>query len=291
MAENKDLYKLGQSVTGSLVDKGEEIRIDLQLDDNVISDSGTVFGKTTDDLGQPMEGVTIKIVDTNYNPKYHAITDDEGQYTIDNVEAGNQYLVLAVKDKYNLDTSTAFLMQKGQQIEKNFEMTLSEDASKSLVAGDIMNEDGDKLEGATVNLYDNSKEEPLLLKTTHTNQFGQYAFFDVSQGLYLVSASILGYDTAKTTFAITDKERVMNIDLTLIDDPVSNQGTINGVITDKNGLGIEGAFVILFEVTTDSQGKEVLTPVRKTLTNDEGVYLFEKVPQGNYKVKANKIEE
>ena len=60
-------------------------------------------------------------------------------------------------------------------------------------------------------------------------------------------------------------------------------------IKDKKGNPIEGAYVILFSVE-EVEGEEVLTPIRQTLTNDEGVYLFEQVELGDYIVKANKIK-
>lgn len=290
MAENKDLYILGQSKTDSIVEKSQEIRIDLQLADNLISDSGTVFGETKAPDGTPVGGVTIKITDTNYVPKYHTLSDAEGQYTIDEIAAGEQYLILAIKDKYELKSGTPFAMQKSQQIERNFEMTPYSGTANSLVAGEILDAKKEKLESVTVNLYDNSGETPILLKTTHTNEFGQYAFFDIEVGLYLVSSLLDGYKSSKTTFIIENDYEVRNILLEMEDDPAASMGTINGIIKDKTQTPIEGAFVVLFKVE-EVQGKEVLTPIKRTLTNDEGLYLFEQVPQGNYKIKANKTTE
>jgi hypothetical protein len=290
MAENKDIYKLGQSNTGSIEEIGEEIRIDLELEENSVGEVGTVFGKTVDTDNKPVAGVTVKITDTSYNPKYHAVTDVKGEFTIDNVYAGNQYLILAVKNKYELKQGVPFVIQKAQLIERNFKMTLDSGSANSLVAGDIINEKGSKLENVSVSLFDNNGLTPILIKTTHTNVFGQYAFFDVSKGMYTLEAVFLGYKESDTTFIISDGEQVMNINLTMLDDPESRKGTINGVINDKKGVPVASAYVILFEVLKDEQGKEKLNPIRRTVTNDEGVYLFEQVPDGSYKIKANKLK-
>lgn len=289
MAEIKDRYKLGQSQTGSITEIGQEIRIDLQLEESIMVDTGTVFGKVLDGNGDPVPGVTIKITDTEYNPKYHSITDSNGDYTINNVAPGEQYLIFAVKAGYNLVAGTQFIVQANQQIERNFVIT-PDTSVANLVAGEVSNQAGEKLEGVSVRLYDNSGEEPVLLKETHTNQFGQYAFFDVPQGMYLVTSSLMGYKTAESSFVISGTEKVMNVNLTMIEDPVSKRGTISGIITDKDGMPIEGAYVILFEIITDEQGNEILNPIRRTTTNDEGLYLFEQIPQGNYRIKANKVE-
>lgn len=290
MAENKDLYKLGQSEKGSIIEIGEEIRIDLNLEDNIISDSGTVFGKTIDINGNAVPGVTVKLTDREYNPKYHTITDAMGQYTIDEVESNNQYFVLSVKDGYDLKQGIPFVMQAQQQIEKDFVMTVSHAENNRLVAGDIISNKGEKLEGVTVRIYED-KEEPVLLKTTHTNEFGQYAFFNVPQGLYIITSSLTGYYTSETKFVIEGTDKVRNINLSMNADPVSRRGTINGIILDKDNLPVAGAFVILFEVITDKKGNETLNPIRKTITSEEGLYLFEQIPEGAYRIKANKIAD
>ncbi|SHJ51141.1 MSCRAMM family protein [Paramaledivibacter caminithermalis] len=291
MAEYKDLYKLGQSKTGSIVDLGQEIRIDLELEDNIISESGTVFGKVLDAEGNGIPGVTIKITDTDYNPKYHTITDDSGQYSISEIKANEQYLVFASKEHYQLKQGTAFTMLASQQIERDFVLTTDPGSANSLVAGEVLNVNGEVLEGATVRLYDNSESEPVLIKTTHTNQYGQYAFFDVSQSIYKITSSLLGYTSTSTTFIIDGPSQVRNIILSMPVDPVGKRGTINGIIKDKEGLPIANAYVVLFEVTEDEEGKEKLIPIRTTWTNSQGLYLFEQVPEGNYRIKANKTVE
>lgn len=291
MAENKDLYKLGQSPNGSIVDLGEEIRIDLQLEENIINDSGTVFGTVLNIDGNGVPDVTVKITDKDYNPKYHAITDSSGQYTIDELKANDQYIIFAAKDNYNLKQGTAFSMQASQQIEKDFVITVDTGSANSLVAGEILNMNGEKLEGATVRLYDNSSSDPVLIKTTHTNQYGQYAFLDVSQKMYQITSSLLGYTNTSTTFVIDSPSQVRNIILNMPIDPTSRKGTINGIIKDKDNIAIANAYVILFEVIEDEQGKETLNPIRTTWTNSQGLYLFEQIPEGNYKIKANKSAE
>lgn len=292
MAENKDIYKLGQSQTGSIVDSGEEIKIDLQLEDNSISDSGTVFGEVLDNDGNPIEGVTVKVTDLNYEPKYHAVCDANGTYTISEVASNKQYNILAIKENYNLKQGTPFIMQKGQQLKRNFKLAVDIKAADSLVAGDILDKNDNKIENVSVFLYNNADpDSPELLKTTYTNKFGQYAFFDITQGIYRVVSSKVGYKEGKTSFVIDGNHQVRNIVLSMEDDPAGRMGTINGVIRDKDKNVVEGAFVVLFEVTTDEEGKEILIPIRKTVTNKQGLYLFEQVPQGDYKIKSNKLKD
>jgi protocatechuate 3,4-dioxygenase beta subunit len=287
MAEIKDIYKLGQSEQQDIIEKGEEIRIDLNLDDNILSNVGTVYGEVKDADDNPVSGATIKITDTNYVPKYHTLTNDLGQYVVENVEADIQYSILAAKDGYNIEQGTAFIMQEAQDIERNFVVT-EITSSNSFLAGEVLDKDGNKLEKATVNLYDTSGSTPTLIKTTTSNQYGQYVFLDIPIGEYTVESSLLGYKSASSNFDVDKENEVFDIDLAMADDPVTKLGTINGIISDKDGNPVASAFVVLFEVEEDSEGKEVLTAIKKTVTNDEGLYLFEEIPQGSYKIKANK---
>lgn len=289
MAECKELYKLGQSKTHSLINLGEEIRIDLQLEDNVHIDQGTVFGKVIDGNGNPMEGVTVKITDNQYNPLYHGVTDINGEYTISGVSPEEQYLIFATKDGYNINQGISFAMQTGQQIERNFTLTPVSSTNNSLIAGDVTDEQGTPLQGVTVRLIDNTDpNNPQILKTTYTNEYGQFVFFDLAQGIYSISTSKLGYTSVDINVIIDAPFQVRNIVISLPIDPVTRKGTINGIIRDKDGIPIEGAFVILFRVDTDEEGNEILTPIRMTKTNSEGLYIFDRVEQGNYKIKANK---
>lgn len=64
-------------------------------------------------------------------------------------------------------------------------------------------------------------------------------------------------------------------------------GTINGTIEDNKGTPIVGAIVILYQVTGNPDSP-TLIPIRYTRTITDGTYLFDKVPQGQYIVKANK---
>ncbi|MFA9398034.1 MAG: carboxypeptidase regulatory-like domain-containing protein [Clostridiaceae bacterium] len=290
MATIKDIYKLGQSEEGSIVQKGEEIRIDLDLQDNILSNTGSVSGTVVDENNNPVPGAIVKITDSNYVPKYHAITNDNGEYIIDNVEAGTEYSVLANKDSYTIEEGTTFVMQEGQQIERDFTI-IKIDSTNSFLAGEILDKDDVKLEGATVNLYETSGDTPVLVKNTISNAFGQYVFLDLPLGSYTVESYLLGYTNTSSNFVVDKDNQMFDIDLLMLDDPISKLGTINGIIKDKDGKAIPAASVVLFEVTIDSEGKEVLTAIRRTLTNDEGLYLFEEVPQGDYKIKANKLSE
>lgn len=58
-------------------------------------------------------------------------------------------------------------------------------------------------------------------------------------------------------------------------------GSISGTITDANNAVIPGATAILTDLKTEAE--------RTTVTNDEGIYLFQNVPDGNYRIKFTSV--
>lgn len=68
-------------------------------------------------------------------------------------------------------------------------------------------------------------------------------------------------------------------------DPVTNAGTVSGLITSAaTGAPVPFAFVALYQVTLG--GERLTAPAR---CNADGPYLFPEVQPGDYRVKAKGI--
>lgn len=285
---NIDLYKLGHSETHSIKKIGEEVRIDLQLSESNKSKSGTVYGTITDKEGVPIEGATIKIMDSYYNPINHSITDDTGKYTINNLIANTQYEIFAVKEHYTLNKGISFVVRSNQSIKKDFILENASNIDTSIITGEVIDINGKNVRETLVELYDiKNIKYPVLLKYTNTNIDGQFSFYNMKKGKYMTQVTKLGYKTNKLYFEIKELNIIKNLLVTLAEDPMTQKGIISGTIKDNKNNPIENAFVILFKVDIVN-GKEELTPIRKTVTNKEGIYLFSEVDYGQYKIKANK---
>ncbi|QCX33525.1 carboxypeptidase regulatory-like domain-containing protein [Caloramator sp. E03] len=283
----QDQYELGQSIKKSLSELGQEIRLDLSLKPNPNLEAGTIFGTVKDTQGNPISGATIKIMDRDHNPLAHTVTGPDGSYIISPFPPGPEYHIYAKADGYLLAEQLPFALLPRQQVEKNFILTRDPDALLSIIAGEVMDNQTPPraVKGAIINLYQvDELGHETLIAVTYTNEFGQFTFRDLQKGNYIIRISGLGYIPVAISVVISADSTIAKVMATLNVDPQASKGTISGVITDNNNVPILDADVVLYRVEADGS----LTPIAVTRTNDEGVYLFTKVPQGEYKIKSTK---
>jgi hypothetical protein len=63
---------------------------------------GTITGKITDFDEKPLEGKSVKILDSMGTVKFSAITDKDGKYSIENLSAGTYTVIMASSMKATL---------------------------------------------------------------------------------------------------------------------------------------------------------------------------------------------
>ncbi|SHH78983.1 MSCRAMM family protein [Clostridium grantii] len=281
-----DLYKLGQSVPGDIKSVGEEIKLDVQLEENPQLETGTVKGTISDAEG-PIEGVLIKIMDSEHNPLYHDVSKADGTYTISEIAPGSSYHFYAIKDGYLLKEETNFTIAKGQIIVKNSTLEVDPAAAYSTITAHVKDEEGNPIEDLTATLIKMESAVEIPKETTLTNEYGQFIFTNVEQGDYIVRTVKQGYVTTNIEVKISKDSTIVNLEEVVPTSPVESLGTVNGIITDSNGATVAGAGVILYKVSgTDTN--PIYTPIKYTKTSDSGVYLFGEVPKGKYIIKSNK---
>ncbi|WFD10892.1 carboxypeptidase-like regulatory domain-containing protein [Tepidibacter hydrothermalis] len=282
-----DLYKLGQSQQGSLEKVGKEIRLDVQLSDDPFLNTGSVSGTITNPNGNPVEGVLIKILNTNLDPLYHVLTDENGYYAINAISPGSEYHLVITKDGYLINEVTVFSIVSGQMLDLDATITPDPNATLSTITAHIYDTENNPLEGVIATLLKIVAGEEIIVAVTTTNEYGQCAFINVELGTYLGRGTKQGYMPITSEIQVTQPGSIIDLSGNMQISPTESQGTINGTITDDEGNGIVDAVVILYEVSGDPENP-TLTPRRYTRTIAGGAYLFGDVPQGNYIVKANK---
>lgn len=282
-----ELYKLTQSQLGEIQDIGQEIRLDVQLDVNPYLDTGSITGTITDPNGDPVEGALVKILDKDHNPLYHTLTDAYGKYNISNIAPASELHIHVIKEGYILSESNPVAIAAGQTIVVDQVLQPDPDANKSAIAGEVFDINNKPLANIMATLIRIENDQEIIKAVTGTNEYGQYAFINLDLGNYFVRLSGQGYKTTEVELQITQSGSITKIQTTLQVAPEQSTGTINGIIKDEQGNPVEGAVVVLYEVTGDPQ-KPTLIPRRYTKTISGGVYLFGDVPQGKYIVKANK---
>lgn len=274
----QDLYELNYSDNFN-IKNFEEQNIDIELNDS-IDLNATITGNVVDTDGKPCDNATIKLFDSDGKPYLHTITDSDGNYSFSGLKSGN-YSIACVKENIVLTIPENLYLQEQEIKTHNFVVSFEPTLSLCSIAGHIIKNDDSKeyIDKAVVSLLDAATRQTIA--STASASDGEYVFYDIPSGSYIVVATKIGYKKSADTFVTAQNDTIINADIKLSINPIENLGTVSGKIRNK-GVSIANAFVGLYKIGED--GKETL--VATTKTNAEGIYMFGKVDGGEYKVKA-----
>lgn len=262
----------------------EEANIDLSLSPAAEIFS-TLIGIVTD--GQnPIPNATVKVFDSNGMPYKHTLTDENGNYTISELPAGT-YSVGAVKDGYRLSNTQGVTLNNSDTIKIDLVCIADETLNLGAIAGilHLNNSDGTKspLGGVKITLNDTVNTA---IATTYTADDGEFAFYDVADGVYNLIATAEGYTADSVIAATITNGSISNVDMTMTVDSRTYSGTVSGIIRDDTNKVVSNCFVGLYKVTTLADGTKREVLVATTKTNQAGKYMFGEVGGGEYIVKA-----
>ena len=185
------------------------------------------------------------------------------------------------QDLYGLEYSANFSIDGLQEADINLSLTPASGVSGTVFG--TVTDGTDPIPDATVKLFD-SKGQPFQHTMTDAEGAytldGEFAFYDVADGVYTVLASAEGYQAAPMTATILNGS-ISNMTIVMAVDARTYNGTVSGIIRDQGGTAVAGCFVGLFRIV---DGAETL--VAATKTNAAGKYLFGGVTGGEYLVKA-----
>lgn len=261
----------------------EEANIDLELPPTTVS-SASVSGVVTD--GEvPLADATVKLFDSAGLPYQHTLTDINGAFSMSGIPAGS-YSLAAVKDGYRLSHSAGVTLTAGSAIQMDLVCTADSTLNLGAIAGvlNTVNPQGATvpLGNAEIILKDSTNA---VVAITYTADDGEFVFYDVADGTYTLTSAANGYLSADTMTAVIKDGSIVNLLMTAEMDLRTYNGTVSGVIRDKEGRVAAGCFVGLYRrEQIGSVVKETLVSITKT--NDAGKYLFGGVTDGSYLIKA-----
>lgn len=266
----------------------QEANIDLELTPSTPS-TGTVYGVVGDGVN-PIPNATVKLFDSKGMPYKHTITDVDGSYSMTDIPAGT-YSLGAVKEGYLLSDAAGVTLADG--VTTKIDLVCTQDTTLSLgaIAGvltikDPLDGSSKPLAGAKISLQNATGET---LAATYTAADGEFAFYDLIDGVYTLISSADGYKQTSTMTATILAGSIVNLTMTMAVDTKTYNGTVSGIIRNSSGQAVAGCFVGLYQIVKIGEvSQEQLVAVTKT--NAEGKYLFGEVLGGQYLVKA-KLEQ
>lgn len=218
------------------------------------------------------------------------MTGADGAFSMTGIPAGT-YTLGAVKDGYRLSDAAGVTLSDGSTVQVNLVCTKDVTLSLGTIAGTltVINPLGGApvpLGGAKITLQDSLGAA---VAATYTAADGEFAFYDLADGTYILMAAADGYLAVSSVTAVIAGGSIANVALTMTVDGRTYNGTVSGIIRDNAGRAVAGCFVGLYQVA-DVAGVSQERLVSVTKTNAAGKYLFGGVGGGEYLVKA-KLEQ
>jgi 5-hydroxyisourate hydrolase-like protein (transthyretin family) len=252
--------------------ENSEKDVNLSLDTNNISTTGSVTGTVRDTGGNLVSGATVKVFQLDGTPLAHTVTGSDGTYTIGNLPMGI-YLLSTVKDGYVMSVTM------------NLALTEITNASNNVIYGIVKdNITGKAIEGVRVVLSQTVDGEVQVVDTCSSISDGEYLLDNIVSGTYNLSYEKDGYISKEVKDIILTTNQKLKSDMILVSSIGSIGSTVSGQIKTAAGAIVANAFVGLYKVTDDTEEL-----VATTYTNESGRYMFGNVANGTYVVKAKKV--
>lgn len=222
-------------------------------------ETGTIVGQvTSSNDGSAIANAAVSV--GTPSGVISAVTDDGGNYTLNNVPAGSQ--TVHASATHYISGSKMVTVIEGGTVTANITLdTLP--AGKANLHGYVLTKTSTPISGATVAAGATSAS---------TGSDGWYQM-TINAGSYAVQASKTGYASQTKDVTLSDGDS-KELDFSL--DVIINGG-LTGTVTGVSGLALDGALV-----TVEGIGLSAAT-------NATGVYTISNIPVGVYNVSAGKL--
>ncbi|MPQ44297.1 alpha-L-fucosidase [Clostridium tarantellae] len=271
----------------TVLGKGSDVKLDMQLDFNnkEVNIGAAIIGKVVDSNNNPIQGAIVKLTDGEFNPLSSAMTDLNGNYSINLLPFSSVYNMIATAQGKLLSQVDPFVLTTSET--KTIDFTLQADTTSTLgaISGFLQDINSQSISGAIVLLYSIVNGSNTLISITYTDNAGIFVFSELEPRNYNITINALGYLHSELN-ATTKSGIITTLSKVLYVNPEAPNGVVSGIITDTLNAPVSNADVILYSIDSNNE----LTPLAFTKTNLSGIYSFINVPEGEYLVKSNQSE-
>jgi Carboxypeptidase regulatory-like domain len=305
-----------------VVDGTDAVEVEVR-----IARGGSASGKVLKANGAPVTGAPVSFISREnlgapYTARFSSETDKDGNFKINHLPEGDYIVATATEDNHSTLDIRARLRGEGQVITYHpaasvlsRAQTVHVDAGRETggvnitlvarnafkVSGTLLRQrDGTPIAGATVVLKNKEAEvvgglvPGIGQKTTHTDSDGRWAFANVIDGAYVVTALVTPdrptispgeppdreemFRRSRQRFQITQQEiSVANADLDGVLMSLSGPGSIAGRVESDSGGPLPANLVIFFELISPGSRPAPPLPVR---VGPDGAFNFGNVQGG-----------
>lgn len=273
----RDLYLLQRSDDFHLLPR-QEAQIDLALVKITPVPNTALSGLVLGVCG-PLAKATVKVLRMDNAPLMHTVTDKNGFFSFKNMLPAGDYRVLATADRYRVsgDYHVSLLPNRPKYMILRLEYSAL--SCNATVYGMVRDNSGAALSDVEIRIYD-LRCTKKMAACSRSNSDGEYLVYGLKPGKYQIMAQKSGYVFPQpATFQCLPND-ILPLDLFLYVDGCLQNGTVSGEIKCQ-GKPVPHGVAALYR---EEDGGHRLIAVKEA--NDEGIYLFDHVPPGEYLVKA-----
>ncbi len=277
----RDVYLLQQSEQFYLK-PGHEAAVDMTLNKAPPFPCTRLIGQVKS-VGGPISGATVKILDKEFKPLFHDVTDSKGNFSFIHTLVPGIYQIVGVGDGYLISESRRISMLPSTSVYVTIWLHPDKDAGLGTLYGMTRDGENDPLPGVRVCVFDNEEAE-YPRAVTQSNTDGEYMFYGLAPSKYVVKAFLRDFVLPYSIPVNIFPKEILCADLYLYQNTLAYKGTISGVVT-HNDIEVPNAVAALYQV---KDNKYTLIRIQKA--NNKGFYLFSGCDPGTYVVKA-KLEK
>ncbi|MEF9952997.1 MAG: carboxypeptidase regulatory-like domain-containing protein [Clostridium sp.] len=285
---NKYVHLVGQSSNSQITNLSQQILVNVNLSLNNTTQNAILAGLINDTNNIPIEGASIKLLDSDYRTVATAKSDSSGKYIITSIEPSSSYKMVVVANGMRTHTSASIILSANAKIQYNVQMVPDVTVNNGVIAGNVF-QTGTSLpvKGAMLSMYSVVNSVETIYEIVYTNDQGQFSFKDIPNGNYKIYLTPRGYNQLTITTAISSQGQIVNLQPNLVAETTPSQSVVAGAVKDGSGSIVPLADVFLYKVNANSS----LSIYSYTTTDAIGGYLFSNVPVGSYVVSSRVIKK
>ncbi|EYE89491.1 hypothetical protein Q428_02340 [Fervidicella metallireducens AeB] len=263
---------------------GQKIIKDVVLN-KVQGTPGIIQGTVLDSYNFPVKGASVFIRTEDGHVFDKVSTSDTGTYSFSLVKMEEEYEIIVSSPDFHYSKESVVEVEPGTV--KILDFKLDEDvfSTKGVISGCVLNENGDSIENAVINVFKIDQGYPPIFKGhAFTNNSGEFYIPLLERGGYAVIQVKNGY-LPNESLVIIDKEgQVTTVTNKLTIDPSNPSAEVSGTIRYEDGNVAANATVELYIIEGN---KEYLYSNQRT--DENGRYSFTKLKPGTYFLEIFKM--
>ncbi|MCF6409864.1 carboxypeptidase regulatory-like domain-containing protein [Pseudalkalibacillus salsuginis] len=227
---------------------------------------GRIVGTVADMNSDPIPGAILVVLNNENRPITNAITDQNGNYTIEGLAPG-EYTVRATASNF-ISKAVLETVSPNETTTVSFQL----EPNPASIRGFVTDSEGNPVRTASVSVFD---ENGLLIGRGATDLNGEYVIGNLPPGEVEVLASASGLTPVTRIVILTAGEQTI-VSFTL--SPQQVHSTIRGEVIDATtGNRIDVAFVVL---------RMLDGTIIDSITTTDGLFAFTGLEAGTYRVNA-----